>query len=71
MADVHIVQAIGPVVDVEFEPGVLPATVLEELIARTRELDMDEVRRHVDAQRPPRSDEAAASGPQMNREEGV
>ena len=25
MADGHIVQVIGPVVDVEFEPGVLPA----------------------------------------------
>ena len=32
------------------EPGVLPAAALDELIARTRELDMDELRRQIDAQ---------------------
>jgi thioredoxin 1 len=32
------------------QPGVLPAAALDELIARARELDMDEVRRQIQAQ---------------------
>ncbi len=29
------------------QPGALPATLLDELIAKVREIDMDEVRRHI------------------------
>jgi thioredoxin 1 len=33
------------------QPGVMPPAALDELIAKVRQLDMDEVRREVDAQR--------------------
>jgi thioredoxin 1 len=33
------------------QPGALPAAALEELISKVRELDMDDVRRQVEAQR--------------------
>jgi thioredoxin 1 len=32
------------------QPGVLPAEALEDLIGQVRDLDMDEVRREIDAQ---------------------
>jgi thioredoxin 1 len=42
------------------QPGMVPATFLEELISKIQQLDMDDVRRRVEAERAKHSHEAVA-----------
>jgi thioredoxin 1 len=45
-------------------PGAIPGAKLDELIGKVRELDMDEVRRQVDAAEPPEAADTAEPPPE-------